>query len=409
MRKNSETNATRRAITTTDEEEDGHKDADTATTGTTTTGSQGQLLLLNDSNGSATRSPSLLSNTNGVDAGIFLATATAASTAVPVVEMVLATTTATTDAAAAAATATATADAVHQKDKKRKRLVPDNGQRGIADADGNSSSTTTTTEVEIDEPDEEEGITVVSRCSNRSSGSSAALSTASVSLSGELASTALTLAAGGSVVSARVAQSSSTTITTEDGDVKLARMSEACRTILECIGEDPTRDGLAKTPERWAKALLFMTRGYAQTPDQVTNGAVFEENHDEMVVVRNIDVHSLCEHHMVPFVGKVHIGYIPRGRVLGLSKLARIAELYARRLQVQERLTRQIADAVVETVDPLGVAVVVECTHFCMVMRGVQKAGAVTTTSSVRGCFESNPKTRAEFFSILHGNGMRMC
>jgi GTP cyclohydrolase IA len=185
---------------------------------------------------------------------------------------------------------------------------------------------------------------------------------------------------------------------------KVQKMAFACRTILECMGEDPTREGLQKTPERWAKALLFMTSGYAISPEQVTNHAVFCENHHEMVVVRNIDIHSLCEHHMLPFTGRVHIGYIPNGKVIGLSKLARIAELYARRLQVQERLTSQIADAVLETVQPLGVAVVVECTHFCMVMRGVQKTGAVTTTSSVRGCFETNSKTRAEFFSILHGS-----
>jgi len=192
-------------------------------------------------------------------------------------------------------------------------------------------------------------------------------------------------------------------------DQRLETMNAACRTILECIGEDPNREGLVKTPERWAKALLFMCSGYNMNAETVTNGAFFEENHDEMVVVRNIDISSLCEHHMVPFVGRVHIGYIPNGKILGLSKLARISEMYARRLQVQERLTRQIADAIVETVEPLGVAVVVECTHFCMVMRGVQKTGAVTTTSSVRGCFESNPKTRAEFFSIIHGNGIKMC
>jgi GTP cyclohydrolase I len=191
-------------------------------------------------------------------------------------------------------------------------------------------------------------------------------------------------------------------------DERLATMSAACKTILECIGEDPTREGLLKTPERWAKSLLFMCHGYHLTPADVTNGAVFAENHNEMVVVRNIDIHSLCEHHMVPFTGRVHIGYIPNGKILGLSKLARIAELYARRLQVQERLTRQIADAVLAAVAPLGVAVVVECTHYCMVMRGVQKTGTVTTTSSVRGCFETNSKTRAEFFSILHG-GMKSC
>ena len=190
---------------------------------------------------------------------------------------------------------------------------------------------------------------------------------------------------------------------------KLDKMTAACRTILECIGENPDREGLVKTPERWAKALMFLCSGYQLRPEDVTNGAVFQENHDEMVVVRNIDIHSLCEHHMVPFTGRVHIGYIPNGKIIGLSKLARIAELYARRLQVQERLTRQIADAIVETVEPLGVAVVVECSHFCMVMRGVQKTGALTTTSSVRGVFEKSPKTRAEFFSIIQGNGIKMC
>lgn len=192
----------------------------------------------------------------------------------------------------------------------------------------------------------------------------------------------------------------------EEDTATLDKMTKACKTILECIGEDPNREGLVKTPARWAKALLFMTKGYNQCSQEVTNGAVFSEDHDEMVVVRNIDIHSLCEHHMVPFTGRVHIGYIPNGKVLGLSKLARIAEVYARRLQVQERLTRQIADAVVEAVDPLGVAVVVECTHFCMVMRGVQKVGASTTTSSVRGCFQTNQKTRAEFFSIIQGNSI---
>mmetsp|Transcript_3511 Transcript_3511/g.6650 ORF Transcript_3511/g.6650 Transcript_3511/m.6650 type:complete len:279 (+) Transcript_3511:1279-2115(+) len=189
----------------------------------------------------------------------------------------------------------------------------------------------------------------------------------------------------------------------DDYDVKMADMTRACRTILKCIGENPDREGLLKTPARWAKALLFMTKGYQQNTASVTNGAVFtEDSHKEMVVVRDIDIHSLCEHHMVPFTGKVHVGYIPNGKIIGLSKMARIADIFARRLQVQERLTAQIADAVVEAVDPLGVAVVVECSHFCMVMRGVQKCGAKTVTSSVRGCFQKDPKTRSEFFSIIH-------
>ena len=192
-------------------------------------------------------------------------------------------------------------------------------------------------------------------------------------------------------------------VTKMNEEEKLQKMTSACRTILACIGENPNREGLLKTPSRWAKALLFMNKGYKQNVFDVTNNAVFsEDSHKEMVVVKDIDIHSLCEHHMLPFTGRVHIGYIPNGKIIGLSKLARIADIFSRRLQVQERLTSQIADAVVEAVEPLGVAVVIESSHFCMVMRGVQKVGAKTVSSAVRGCFEKDPKTRAEFFSIIH-------
>jgi GTP cyclohydrolase I len=202
---------------------------------------------------------------------------------------------------------------------------------------------------------------------------------------------------------ARIEDSEDDDDTFKSEEERLEVMTKACRTLLKCIGEDPNREGLLKTPSRWAKALLFLTKGYKETVSAVTNNAVFtEDSHKEMVIVRDIDIHSLCEHHILPFTGRVHIGYIPNGKIIGISKLARIAEVFARRVQVQERLTAQIADAIVEAVEPLGVAVVVECSHFCMVMRGIQKVGSSTVTSSVRGCFQSDAKTRAEFFSIIH-------
>ena len=191
-----------------------------------------------------------------------------------------------------------------------------------------------------------------------------------------------------------------------DTAARAALMESACRTILTCLGENPSREGLLKTPHRWAQSLLFLTKGYRQSLDEVLNGAVFHEGlggNQDMVIIRDVSIHSLCEHHMVPFTGKLHVGYIPRKKVLGLSKVARLAEVFSRRLQVQERLTRQIRDAIADAIDPLGVAVVVECTHLCMVMRGVEKVGSSTVTSSVMGCFQTRAETRAEFFSIIKG------
>ncbi|KAF9452152.1 GTP cyclohydrolase I [Macrolepiota fuliginosa MF-IS2] len=181
------------------------------------------------------------------------------------------------------------------------------------------------------------------------------------------------------------------------------KMASAVRTILECIGEDPDREGLLRTPERYAQAIMWMTKGYEQRLADVINDAVFFEDHDEMVLVKEIDISSLCEHHLVPFTGKIAIAYIPNQLVLGLSKLARIAEAFSRRLQVQERLTKQIAIAVQEAIKPRGVAVVMEATHLCMTMRGVQKPGAITTTSCMLGCFRTHQKTREEFLTLIKG------
>jgi GTP cyclohydrolase I len=178
-------------------------------------------------------------------------------------------------------------------------------------------------------------------------------------------------------------------------------MEQAVRTLLLGLGEDPDREGLIDTPKRVVKALKFLTSGYHQSLDELLNGAVFHENTDEMVLVRDIDLFSSCEHHILPILGRAHVAYIPNGKVIGLSKIARICEMYARRLQVQERLTAQIADAVEGLLKPQGVAVVVEATHMCMVMRGVQKPGSWTTTSAMRGVFAEDPKTRQEFMSLI--------
>jgi GTP cyclohydrolase IA len=173
------------------------------------------------------------------------------------------------------------------------------------------------------------------------------------------------------------------------------------RTLLRGLGEDPRRQGLRATPRRVAAAMRFMTQGYAQDPVALLNDAVFDEDTDEMVVVRDIEVYSLCEHHMVPFFGKAHVGYLPRGRIIGLSKVPRIVDAFARRLQVQERLTSQVAKALFEVLAPRGVGVVVEAQHLCMMMRGVEKQNSRAVTSCMLGLFRSDARTRAEFLDFV--------
>jgi GTP cyclohydrolase IA len=174
--------------------------------------------------------------------------------------------------------------------------------------------------------------------------------------------------------------------------------------MLHQLGEDPARDGLVRTPARVAKSLRFLTEGYAQDPFAILNNALFEVTYDEMVVVKDIDFYSLCEHHLIPFFGRAHIAYLPNGRVVGLSKIPRLVEMFARRLQVQERLTVQVAETIEEVLRPRGVAVVVEATHLCMVMRGVEQQNAFAITSSMRGDFKNDQKTRSEFMELIrHG------
>ncbi|UFH35548.1 GTP cyclohydrolase I FolE [Flavobacterium acetivorans] len=172
------------------------------------------------------------------------------------------------------------------------------------------------------------------------------------------------------------------------------------RNIIENLGEDPNREGLEKTPERVAKAMQFLTHGYDLDPLEILKSALFTENHSQMIVVKDIEVYSMCEHHMLPFFGKAHVAYIPNGKIVGLSKIPRIVDAYARRMQVQERLTDQIKNCIQEALEPLGVAVVIEAQHMCMQMRGIQKQNSFTTTSSFTGAFEKN-KTRKEFISLI--------
>ncbi len=187
----------------------------------------------------------------------------------------------------------------------------------------------------------------------------------------------------------------------QPSNVTEAEMMHAVRTLLIGLGEDPEREGLKDTPKRVVKALQFLTKGYHESLDELLNGAVFTEDANEMVLVRDIDIFSSCEHHILPVIGRAHVAYIPNGKVIGLSKVARICEMYARRLQVQERLTVQIAEALQGLLKPQGVAVVIEASHMCMVMRGVQKSGSWTVTSAMRGIFAEDAKTREEFMNLI--------
>ncbi|BAY80177.1 GTP cyclohydrolase I FolE [Nostoc sp. DSM 114161] len=196
----------------------------------------------------------------------------------------------------------------------------------------------------------------------------------------------------------------SSLVTEEQQTVTETEMMQAVRTLLIGLGEDPDREGLKDTPKRLVKALQFLTKGYHESLDDLLNGAVFTEDAHEMVLVRDIDIFSSCEHHILPIIGRAHVAYIPNGKVIGLSKIARICEMYARRLQVQERLTVQIADALQGLLKPQGVAVVIEATHMCMVMRGVQKPGSWTVTSAMRGVFADDARTRQEFMNLIRHN-----
>jgi GTP cyclohydrolase I len=184
-------------------------------------------------------------------------------------------------------------------------------------------------------------------------------------------------------------------------DEKTTKIASIYKEVLEILGEDPEREGLVLTPERVAKSLQFLTQGYVTNPENIIRSAMFEEDYKEMVIVKDIDLFSLCEHHMIPFIGKAHVAYIPDKHITGLSKIARVVEAYARRLQVQERLTVQIRDCIQCCLKPLGVAVVIEAKHMCMVMRGIQKQNSVTTTSAFTGEFLNNLSTREEFIHLI--------
>jgi GTP cyclohydrolase IA len=185
------------------------------------------------------------------------------------------------------------------------------------------------------------------------------------------------------------------------GAAKLAGMEQSFLALLEAIGEDPQREGLRRTPTRAARAFEFLTNGYRQDLEQIVNGAIFESDASEIILVKDIELYSMCEHHLLPFIGRAHVAYIPKGRVIGLSKVARIVDAFARRLQIQEQLTVQIADALMKTLRPAGAAVVIEAKHLCMMMRGVEKQNSIMKTSCLLGTFKDDARTRSEFLSLL--------
>lgn len=186
-------------------------------------------------------------------------------------------------------------------------------------------------------------------------------------------------------------------------DGALAAMEGAFHAVLEAVGEDPKRQGLVKTPARAARAFEFLTQGYRQSVEEIVNEAIFDSDANEIVLVKDIELYSMCEHHLLPFIGKAHVAYIPRGKVIGLSKVARIVDIYARRLQIQEQLTTEIADALMQAINPEGVAVVIEAKHLCMMMRGVEKQNSIMTTSHLLGTFKEDARTRSEFLALLKG------
>jgi GTP cyclohydrolase IA len=197
-----------------------------------------------------------------------------------------------------------------------------------------------------------------------------------------------------------------TALTHSEGPPHLEPFANHIREVLGALGEDPGREGLLKTPERVESSLRFLTQGYHMTVAEVIGDAVFAEKHQSMIMVRDIELYSLCEHHLLPFFGRAHVAYIPNGKILGLSKVARIVDVFARRLQVQERLTDQIADAIMDVLQPTGVGVVIEAAHFCMMMRGVEKQNSRTVTSALRGIFRDDSKTRVEFLRLAHGGNL---